>query len=111
MMHTGRLYICVAYKFMKEKILGWLIVGSIGLFIGYAIFSDSDSSNSSFDTKKFERNDNPATERTYQEYGDRDCTDFSTQEEAQDFFESEGGPRTDYHNLDRDGDGIACESL
>ena len=50
-------------------------------------------------------------ERSYEEYGDYDCSDFSTQEEAQEFFEAEGGPDNDYHNLDRDGDGVACESL
>lgn len=49
--------------------------------------------------------------RSYGEYGDYDCSDFSTQAEAQRFFEAEGGPREDYHNLDRDGDGVACESL
>ncbi len=43
--------------------------------------------------------------------GDYDCSDFDTQEEAQDFFEDEGGPDEDYHNLDRDGDGEACEAL
>ena len=42
---------------------------------------------------------------------DRNCSDFDTWREAQDFFESEGGPESDPHGLDRDGDGIACESL
>ncbi|ABC46393.1 thermonuclease family protein [Salinibacter ruber] len=46
-------------------------------------------------------------------FEDRDCSDFDTQPEAQRFFErhrsdSSGG---DPHNLDRDGDGQACESL
>ncbi len=41
--------------------------------------------------------------------GDRDCSDFSSQEEAQDFFESEGGPEEDPHGLDADNDGQACE--
>ena len=40
---------------------------------------------------------------------DRDCGDFSTQAEAQAFFEA-AGPG-DPHRLDGDGDGIACESL
>jgi micrococcal nuclease len=39
---------------------------------------------------------------------DRDCSDFSSQEEAQEFFEA-AGPG-DPHRLDRDHDGIACES-
>lgn len=62
------------------------------IFIGYLIFRNSKSSHNT-------------------EYGDYDCYDFATQKEAQSFFESQGGPATDYHNLDRDGDGVACESL
>lgn len=43
---------------------------------------------------------------------DRDCGDFDTQQQAQDFFEAAGGPAKDPHRLDgRDGDGIVCESL
>ena len=42
---------------------------------------------------------------------DRNCSDFSTWQEAQGFFESEGGPASDPHRLDGDGDGVACESL
>ena len=42
---------------------------------------------------------------------DRDCSDFKTQEEAQKFFISQGGPQKDPHRLDRDGDGVACENL
>ncbi len=40
---------------------------------------------------------------------DRNCTDFSTWQEAQSFFLTAGAG--DPHGLDRDGDGIACESL
>lgn len=40
---------------------------------------------------------------------DRDCRDFNTQEEAQRFYERSGPG--DPHGLDRDNDGIACESL
>lgn len=42
---------------------------------------------------------------------DRDCKDFTTQEEAQRFFLEAGGPITDLHRLDTDGDGVVCESL
>ena len=41
--------------------------------------------------------------------GDMNCSDFSTWEEAQAFFE-QAGPG-DPHGLDRDKDGIACEGL
>ena len=42
---------------------------------------------------------------------DRDCSDFSTLAEAQQFYRRAGGPDQDPHFLDQDGDGIACESL
>lgn len=42
---------------------------------------------------------------------DRDCGDFATQAEAQAFYESAGGPVSDPHRLDGEGDGVACESL
>ena len=42
---------------------------------------------------------------------DRDCSDFATQAEAQRFFEATGGPQSDPHHLDGDGDGVVCESL
>lgn len=50
--------------------------------------------------------ENSSTQRA-----DRDCSDFSTQSSAQYFFLSAGGPYSDPHQLDSDGDGIACESL
>lgn len=46
----------------------------------------------------------------YDPFGpDRDCGDFSSQAEAQAFFEAAGGPSSDPHRLDRDKDGLACE--
>lgn len=42
---------------------------------------------------------------------DKDCSDFSTQEEAQKYFESRGGPEQDPDMLDPDHDGKACEGL
>lgn len=40
---------------------------------------------------------------------DKNCSDFSTQKEAQGFFESQGPG--DPHKLDRDNDGVVCETL
>ena len=40
---------------------------------------------------------------------DMNCSDFSSWREAQDFYEANGPG--DPHGLDRDNDGIACESL
>ena len=45
------------------------------------------------------------------EFVDRNCSDFTTWREAQDFYEAEGGPGEDPHGLDRDSDGVACQSL
>ena len=42
---------------------------------------------------------------------DRDCKNFATQAEAQAFFIAAGGPASDPHRLDRDKNGLACESL
>ena len=42
---------------------------------------------------------------------DMDCGDFDSHSEAQAFFYEYGGPESDPHRLDGDGDGSACESL
>jgi hypothetical protein len=39
------------------------------------------------------------------------CDDFSTQKEAQVFFDNAGGISNDTNRLDGDKDGVACESL
>ena len=41
--------------------------------------------------------------------GERDCDDFPSTAAAQRFFLDSGGPVSDPHNLDSDGDGLACE--
>jgi micrococcal nuclease len=43
--------------------------------------------------------------------GDRDCSDFATQAEAQAYFRRRGGPQADPDRLDGDHDGQACDSL
>lgn len=54
----------------------------------------------------------PAPTLRYDPFGrDRNCPAFATHAEAQAFFEAAGGPESDRHGLDRDNDGIACESL
>jgi endonuclease YncB( thermonuclease family) len=42
---------------------------------------------------------------------DRDCSDFDNQRQAQQYFESIGGPASDPDRLDADGDGRACDAL
>jgi endonuclease YncB( thermonuclease family) len=41
---------------------------------------------------------------------DKDCADFDSQKAAQIFFLENGGPDSDPHNLDADGDGVVCET-
>jgi hypothetical protein len=43
--------------------------------------------------------------------GAYDCEDFSSQGEAQAFYEENGGPWSDPYFLDEDNDGVACEWL
>ena len=42
---------------------------------------------------------------------DYDCSDFSTQAQAQQVYVNAGGPRSDPYRLDADDDGRACDSL
>lgn len=44
-------------------------------------------------------------------YNAYNCDDFSTHSQAQSVYESCGGVTNDIHQLDRDKDGLACESL
>ena len=44
-------------------------------------------------------------------YNAYNCVDFTTHAEAQAVFEACGGINNDVHRLDRDQDGLACESL
>lgn len=90
---------------MKNTAKGILITGAI-VGGGILLYSGENSK-----TVPHSRDDDYETTRSYEEYGDRDCADFSAQNEAQEFFEEQGGPDEDFHNLDRDGDGIVCENL
>jgi len=82
----------------------WFKYGGFAIIFIAVMFTAASCNNSN-------QNDDYSTERSFEESGDRDCSDFTTQREAQRFFESEGGPKTDFHNLDRDKDGVVCETL
>jgi len=97
-----------------KDLFSFLLPVVAGIF-GFLYLINSDNSNSQSTQIKpaaivDDFIDDPTTERS-PSTGDYDCSDFSSQSEAQDFYESEGGPDFDYHNLDADGDGYACESL
>lgn len=92
-----------------------LAIGVLGVG-GWMVFDEDDAVQPASTSRSgllngYSRDDDYSKERSYEEYGDMDCTDFDTQELAQEFFEEEGGPDEDYHNLDRDGDGVVCETL
>lgn len=56
--------------------------------------------------------DEAAPEAMAAQAGDRDCGDFDSQQEAQDFFDENGGsPDNNVDRLDADGDGEACEDF
>ena len=89
------------------KVIAGLAVAGLGIWGASSLFL-GNSSNSNVPIHSLQPDTDYTTSRPYSS-GDRDCSDFSTHAEAQDFFESEG--YGDPHGLDRDGDGIACETL
>lgn len=60
----------------------------------YSNTNDYDSADSDYN--------NPYDSSTY----DKDCSDFDTWDDAQDYYENVADD-----NLDGDGDGVACENL
>lgn len=98
----------------KGDVVSFILTIAVIAGVGWWLFSDaaeyerSNTQPSNVSGGRYLQDDDYSTERSYAEYGDYDCSDFSSQWEAQEFFESEAG---DYHDLDRDGDGVACESL
>ena len=49
------------------------------------------------------------SQKSYSTANDKNCANFSSNARAQKFFLATGGPTRDPHNLDADGDGLACE--
>jgi hypothetical protein len=75
-------------------------------------FAQSNKFNLNMDNSKC-HSDNlmQGMERTICSDNKYDCSDFNTQAEAQNVFESCGGITNDVHWLDGDQDGVACEWL
>jgi len=96
---------------MKNTLIG-AAIGAVVVAGGFMAFSGGSEDNSS-NSSPYTRTDNPLETRAFVSVGeeDKDCKDFRTQREAQSFFEANGGPSSDPHNLDRDGDGRVCETL
>ncbi|MEK7499939.1 MAG: excalibur calcium-binding domain-containing protein [Patescibacteria group bacterium] len=87
---------------LKNGLIGAGVIGALAVG-GYALMGSGD--------KTTESDTDYSTTRTNLSTGgaDKDCGDFSTHAEAQAFFDS-AGPG-DPHGLDRDEDGLACETL
>ena len=94
---------------MMKNTAIWIVLGGFAIAGSY-IFFNNRTSNSSLN---FIRNDNSTKTRQYLPSGvvDKNCSDFKTQGEAQSFFIASGGRGKDPHGLDRDDDGVVCESL
>ncbi len=95
---------------MKNTIIG-AVIGTAVATGGFLMFGDSGKSKPS-SSNPFTRTDNPTQTRSTLPTGepDKDCKDFKTQREAQEFFEA-NDPTNDPHGLDRDEDGRVCETL
>ena len=90
---------------MDNKIVPILIGGAVLLGGGYYMGHEQVSPTPTYTrTHEFEKIDGLRNSS-----GDKDCADFDTHAEAQTYFEAVGPG--DPNGLDRDGDGVACESL
>ena len=89
----------------------------LGLLLGLAVFSLTGCASSTSEPLKIGNNagltipEPPPARNCYCGSNTYNCDDFSTHAEAQRLFECCGGVRNDVHQLDRDGDGSACETL
>ena len=60
----------------------------------------------------FDKEGNITTDATKgKKASDYNCSDFSTQPEAQAFFQKVGGTKNDVYRLDGNNDGVACQDL
>lgn len=97
-----------------RNILIGIIIGGVTGAGGYALFIGGKNANSKrTGSEPYIQNSASLGKSSLLRDGkeDKDCSDFHTQREAQEFFEANGGPSSDPHGLDRDGDGRVCESL
>ncbi len=104
----------LAYFFEKVR---WLMIGIVVILLGlfglevadYHFSLDKMTNSSSSQVSEMTES---KTKRMNElcETGTYNCSDFTTQDEAQEFLRSCGTKR-DVHGLDRDNDGFACEEL
>lgn len=75
------------------------------------ICAESESETESTYPTKTQQTSTPSNSQYSCSANTYNCTDFTTHTEAQSAYEACGGPQSDIHRLDQDGDGIACEGL
>jgi hypothetical protein len=92
----------IVWEFAQEYGIGILVWGAIIGGITYSYVHDDDTSQPPAINLDSSRGKLPS------HTGDLDCDDFSTQSEAQRHFNSQRG---DPDRLDRDNDGVPCETL
>jgi hypothetical protein len=104
-----------------EKLRIWMIGIMLLLFVGLGL----EVSNTDYDLGKMmetksisqskvlrDKEGNVVTDASQGKATDEyNCEDFSTQPQAQSFFEKAGGVSEDTNRLDGNKDGIACQSL
>lgn len=112
-------------KFLKPLLIGVgaLLLGAFGLEASNTDFDlEKLFSGSTLEESKVARDDsgnllydkegNVVTDATKgKKASDYNCDDFTTQPEAQKFFQKMGGVDKDIYRLDGNKDGQACESL
>lgn len=103
-------------KKILKPILGVVLALMVGAFGLEATNNDFDLgkllSGSSLSESKVMRDKEGNVVTDGGKYTDEyNCSDFSTREEAQRFFDNAGGVSKDTNGLDGDNDGEACESL
>jgi len=103
-----------------EKLRIWMIGIMLLLFVGLGM----EVSNTDYDLGKMvqtkslseskvmrDTEGNVVTDGSGKATDEYNCEDFSTQPQAQRFFEKAGGVSKDTNRLDGNKDGIACQSL
>ena len=88
-------------KISKKKGGGtiWVFAVVVGIIL-FIVFNSSDSSNNNYDLDSY-----------ICDYDAYNCSDFTTQKEAQKVYRKCLKSFGDVHDLDRDKDGVACEAL
>lgn len=108
----------IAYMFEKTR---WIMIGAITILL---VALGLEAKDTDFDLGKLMQTGSLQESRIKRDDGGNlimgtmcgqatyDCSDFRTQDEAQDVFEHcKFGKGNDPHRLDGDDDGVACESL